>query len=102
MAYQKENESDTKAALICHLIEELTLVHFIYADPVEERPAVFDIFDQLECVSQVVPPKISTVLEIVSAFAKFTAGEPEKYDRSQFRFLTWCLMLSRIVIVCEP
>ncbi|KAJ5780011.1 FAD-binding type 2 [Penicillium paradoxum] len=80
MEYHEANEKVSKAALICHFIEDMTLVILIYADPVEEKPAVLIAFDKLECVSQMVPPKVSTIFDIVNIFANITASESKSYD----------------------
>ncbi|KAJ5970229.1 FAD-binding type 2 [Penicillium vulpinum] len=80
MDYHEASEKDSKANIICHFMEDFTLFIFLYADPVEEKPAVFDSFDKIECVTQVVPSKASTVFELVNDFERFTATEPKSHE----------------------
>ncbi|KAJ5493701.1 FAD-binding type 2 [Penicillium fimorum] len=80
MDYHGASEKDPKANLICHFMEDATLFIFLYADPVEQKPAVFDAFDKIECVTRVVPSKVYTIFEIVNVFASVTATEPRSHD----------------------
>ncbi|KAJ5382261.1 FAD-binding type 2 [Penicillium concentricum] len=80
MDYHEASEKNSKSNLICHFMEDATLLIFLYADPVEQKPAVFNAFDKIECVAQVVPSKVYTIFEIVNVFASFTATEPRSHD----------------------
>ncbi|KXG49321.1 FAD-binding, type 2 [Penicillium griseofulvum] len=80
MNYHKASEKDPKANLICHFMEDATLFIFLYAGTVDHKPAVFDTFDKIECLTRVLPSKIYTVFEVVNLFANFTTTEPKSHD----------------------
>jgi hypothetical protein len=79
MEYHKASEKDSKATLIWHTVEEATTLILVYADPVEEQPAIFNVFDEIEPLVSMVPPKIYSILEIVSIFDELTVTEPKRY-----------------------
>jgi len=79
MEYHEAGEKDSKANLICNTVDEATVLVFIYADPVEKQPAVFNAFDKIACVARIVPPKVYNIFEIFTIFESTTACEPKTY-----------------------
>lgn len=78
--FHAEGEKDPNASLIFNSVPEGTLLVFIYAEHVEERPAVFNTFEGINYVAEMVPGNKYTISQIVSGFEAATATEPKKYS----------------------
>jgi hypothetical protein len=74
MDYHKLIESDNKATLIWHTLNQTTLLIFFYCAPVE-KPDVFAPFYDIPFLMNVVPPAKRTVYEMVDAVSNILAAE---------------------------
>ncbi|KAL2814270.1 hypothetical protein BJX63DRAFT_442530 [Aspergillus granulosus] len=79
MAYHELIESDNKATLIWHTINQTTLLIFFYCAPVE-KPDVFAPFYDIPFLMNVVPPAKRTVYEMVDAVSNILAPEQLSHD----------------------
>ncbi|KAL3443452.1 hypothetical protein BJX65DRAFT_298249 [Aspergillus insuetus] len=79
MEYHKLIESDNKATLIWHTLNQTTLLIFFYCAPVE-KPDVFAPFYDIPSLMNVVPPAKRTVYEMVDAVSNILAAEQLSHD----------------------
>ena len=77
--YHEAAEKDMKATLICNQMRDSTLLVFVYNESVEERPAVFDAFKEVEAVAQMVPPGTYTIYQMLKGVEHVNATEQRKY-----------------------
>ncbi|KAJ5698965.1 FAD-binding type 2 [Penicillium macrosclerotiorum] len=80
MRFHQDAEKDTNASLIFNSVQEATLLVFIYAEHADKRPAVFDAFEGVDFVAQMVPGNNYTIFQIVNGFESVTATEPKNHD----------------------
>ncbi|KAL4737915.1 hypothetical protein BDV11DRAFT_190645 [Aspergillus similis] len=79
MAYHELIETDNKATLIWHTINQTTLLIFFYCAPVE-KPDVFAPFYDIPFLMNVVPPAKRSVCEMVNAVRNVLALEQLSHD----------------------
>lgn len=79
MKYHKSCEKDRKATLICNQAHDVTVLVLVYNKPVNERPVVFEAFDEINALIQLVPPKTYSIYEIIKGFESVTITEQKKY-----------------------
>lgn len=77
--YHEAAEKDLKAKLICNQMRDSTLLVFVYNESVEERPSVFDAFEEIEAVAQMVPPGTYTIYQMLKGVENVNATEERKY-----------------------
>ncbi|KAJ5781184.1 hypothetical protein N7457_006344 [Penicillium paradoxum] len=79
MVYHELIETDNKATLIWHTINQTTLVIFFYCAPIE-KPDVFAPFYDIPFLMNIVPPAKRTVFEMVEAVSNVLSAEQLNHD----------------------
>ncbi|CBF85340.1 predicted protein [Aspergillus nidulans FGSC A4] len=76
MAYQTLIESDNKASLFIHTVNDHAFVTFTYSGPVKDGcPAIFMPFQRIPYMRYLVPPARRTVLEMAKGVADVLESE---------------------------
>lgn len=79
MRFHEANEKDPNASLIFNAVPGATLLVLVYAESVDERPAVFDAFENIDAIAKMLPGNKYTIFQIMSALESSIATEPKKY-----------------------
>ncbi|KAJ5805940.1 FAD-binding type 2 [Penicillium pulvis] len=74
VSFHDEGEKDPNASLIFNSVPEGTLLVFIYAEHAEERPAVFNAFNGINCILEMVPGNKYTIFQIQDELMKSIPG----------------------------
>jgi hypothetical protein len=79
MRFHEANERDPNASLIFNAVPGATLLVLVYAESVNQRPAVFDAFENIDTVAKMLPGNKYTIFQIMNALESSIATEPKKY-----------------------
>jgi len=80
MIYHEAIEHNTKYTLIFHITNQASLLVFVYNAPVEEMPEVFNCFENIPSLMNVIPPGCRTIYEMLLRVAYVLQADKQLHE----------------------